>query len=258
MKKLLISLALTGTLASSVLAQQSATPIYREMPLLNGWNLWLTNALTYVPGEPTNLFTTFQGQVAFSLTNQTINGVVNTNSIAPDAFNVDGVLLPTDVNGDKVANAAVHVVINNTNWIPQVTTNSFGQYFTTNWLLAASTTPNWMYPATTNYYPALGAHSTNTIQFFLQGGWSYSLGNNKNITVWDTTTNTFQFTMNTIVLAPSLGGTNCMVTMTTNLPTSFTQTYNKVRLAAVVVGANASGLGDNAILNQISIGAPVP
>lgn len=254
MKKIILSVLMASTLSTFA---ASTTPLFREDPLLNGWNLAVTNATTYGPGQTNNLFTTINGQVVYSLTNQTVNGASNTNIIAGDAFDTMGSALPTDANGQKVANCVVHVIMNNTNFIPIVASNSIGQWFTTNWLLSPSQTPNWMYPATTNYYYALGAHATNTVQVFMQGGWTYSIGLGKSLVVWDVNTNLFQFTVNPAAIFPT-PGTNTVGTLATNLPTAFTQQYNRIRVAGIVVGANVSGLGDNEIINQISIGAPQP
>ncbi len=261
MKKLLISLALTASTFAAV--AQNATPIHRELSLLTGWNLFITNGTAYGPGQLTNLYTLKNGQIVYGLTNQVVNGTVISNGITPDAFNVNGVSLLPDALGDINANAAVHYYLNNTNWIPIAVTNSQGQYFVltqptnglpfqsqvppnyTGWPLAVNTGPVWMFPATTNYYLLLPttASSDSPITFYIQRGWRYSLGASTGVTVWDSATNSFQFTVVPTGL-PQAGATN--------LPTAFTQGANMFRCSAVsmVTGTNC------AILNALSIGQP--
>jgi hypothetical protein len=276
MKKIIVLLGFCVTLGVS--AQNSANPVYRDLNLLNGWNLATTNAGTYAPGQSNIMFTLPDGQIALSLTNPVVNGVTLTNTAFPDAFNTAGVKIATDVNGDFVANAAIHVLVNNTNWVPVAVTNSQGQYFvytgTTNglpsqtfptipWpLLGGGGYPSWMYPATTNTYAALPTGSTtNTLTFFVQRGWDYSLGNGSAVTVWDTSTNLFQFSANgaTSTFAPTPGGPS--FTIITNLPIAFIQGANRIRLAAITTYAGDSGAtkGQGAyIINAVSVGQPQP
>ena len=163
MKKLIVSLFLMTAL---VAVAQTTTIQYRFMPLLSGYNVYVPTNVTSVGYGTTNVeFTAYNGQILYSLTNNVINGTVNTNLVAPDAFKL-AELVP-DANGDVVSNAVLVVAIGNTNLIPIAITNIQGQWFTptlyyttnystaawaTTWPLASSSIP-WMYPATTNVYP---------------------------------------------------------------------------------------------------------
>ena len=234
MKKLLIALTLTYTLATSMAAN------YSESALINGWNLYVTNTTAAVVGGTNNLYTYIHGEVFYSLT----NNMGNTNTIAPDAF-VGNVPLLADMNGNVVANAAIHYYIGNTNWIPLAVTNSQGQWFVTNsWPLASSRYPTYMYPATTNLYPSQGiiGLGTNNVTFNFQKGWN--LGTKAYpIYVWDTTTNTWSF--NVAGTGPQAG--------TTNVPISWAQGATLIRLHDV------SNNSTNAtIVNQVSLGQPTP
>ena len=273
MKKLLISL---GVVAGLTVSAQTGIINYKESSLLSGWNVYLTNSMTTGPGA-TNLYTTQNGQILFANTNNTINGALNTNILAPDAFNLAGVKLSYDANGNFNANSAIHVLLNQTNLIPIAVTNSQGQWFvgtqaTTNnypyqnlpgnwvgWPLAASTYPAWMYPATTNTYLGLpSTTSTNNLTFYFQRGWSYPLGDNASYTVWDTGTNIFQFTYSGALVA---GGAVWAVagtpqTIITNLPTAFTQGADRVRCAGIVEATGTGNVPSVYILNALSIGQP--
>lgn len=241
-------------------AQTSGTPIYRELSLISGWNLYLTNGTTIGPGYINEPFTTFNGVIGNSLTNY----ASNTNVTWGDAFNTDGVALPTDTTGNFVANCAIHVLLDNTNLIPVAVTNSFGQFFVTNsWPLSPSQAPNWMYPATTNIYiGAVAGASTNRITLYFQRGWRYPLGLSKSYTVWDSVTNGFQFSVDgSTAYQSGTGGAGFVYAFSTNLPTSFTQGANRIRVAAIVCGTatGATGTaGGPQILNALSVGAPTP
>ena len=267
MKKLIVLLT-TGLALSSF--GQTGIINYNEQSLINGWNLVLTNGMVLAPGVTNQLFTTTEGQIVYSLTNQTINGIANTNIVAADAFNTGGVMLRPDANGDYNANAAIHVYLNNTNWIPVAVTNSQGQWFvatapTTNgypfqnlspnyvgWPLASSAYPAWQYPATTNLYPLLPSGlTTNILTFTFQSGWKYKLGNTASVTVWSPT-NQFQFTWDGSLMQTPGGQP---ISITTNLPLAFMQGGNVIRCSSVstTVGSNARTAY---ILNVLSVGQP--
>lgn len=244
MKKLLI----IGALAVSALVSNAA--VYREQPFLNGWNLYITNGTAAV-GVTNQLFTSPQGQILYSLTNNTVNGVLNTNTIVGDAFDASGNNMTFNLNGDIVANGAIHYAIDFTNLIPVSVTNSQGQYFVTNsWPLFTSQYPTYMYPATTNVYPSLpNASATNVITFNFQRGWSINLGSQA-YTWWDTSTNVFNFSVNGNGFNPVAG--------ITNLPIAFTQGATQVRLHDVTVAPNSSATGSGMIVNEVSLGQPQP
>jgi hypothetical protein len=233
MKKLLIGLALIAGLTASAAN-------YSDSALINGWNLYVTNGTAAVTGTTNNLYTYIHGEVFYSLT----NNMGNTNTPAPDAF-VANVLLVSDVNGDVVANAAIHYYIGYTNWIPLVVTNTQGQWFVTNsWPLASSKYPTYMYPATTNLYPSQGiiGLGTNNVTFNFQRGWD--LGTKANhIYVWDTSTNSWSF---------NVAGTGVQAGAT-NIPIVWSQGATLIRLHSVANnGTNAT------IVNQLSVGQPIP
>lgn len=244
MKKLLAIGAAMG------IALASHAAVYLEQPFINGWNLYATNGSTIL-GATNNLFTTVQGQIMYSLTNNTINGVVNTNLFTADAFDTSGNILAFNFNGDFQPNAAIHYALNFTNLIPVAVTNSQGQWFITNsWPLFTSQYPTYMYPATTNVYPSLpNASATNVVTFNFQRGWGYNLGVTPYV-FWDSSTNVFQFSVNGNGFAPVAG--------ITNLPIAFTQGANRVRLQSVVVAPNSSATGSGFIINQVSVGQPNP
>lgn len=246
MKKLIT----IGFMALAIVANAAS---YVEQPFINGWNLYITNgtgSLTGV-GSTNLLYTTVQGQIVYSLTNNTINGIVNTNTIANDAYDNGGNILAFNENGDIVANAAIHYYINQTNWIPIAVTNSQGQYFTSNsWPLWTSQYPTYMYPASTNVYPSLpNASATNLITFYFQRGWAFNLGSTP-IRVWDTSTNVFSFSIVGTGFTPLAG--------ITNLPIAFTQGANRVRLSNVIATTNANGVSCGLLINQVSLGQPNP
>ena len=223
------------------LTTPSHAATYAEQSFFNGWNLFVTNGTAAVVGATNNLFTTPQGQVLYSLTNNSINGIVNTNGIAPDAFDTANYLF-ADANGDINGNAAIHYLINATNLVPVVVTNSQGQYFITNtWPLLSSQWPTYMYPATTNVYPqtVIGTYSSSVV-FNFQRGWKFGYGPAAYY-VWDTTTNVFTFTA---TVAPG----STPVSGITNLPTSFTQGAELIRCHDITVNTNA------VIVSELSLG----
>ena len=247
MKKL-ISLAAGLGLALTVSAAN-----YVEQPLLTGWNLYITNNGVAVVNTTNNLYTLLNGQVVYSMT----NNLGNTNTIWPDAFVAGGVSLKSDANGDYVANAAIHYYLNNTNWIPQVVTNAYGQYvISNNWVLLPSLNPTYMPPATTNYYPGfLWSGLSNSITFNIQRGWKYNNGS-YSIVVWDTSTNLFSFSV-----SETFSGAVTPVSGVTNLPTVFTQGADFFRCQSITCTTNGAsgGAGTNMVLvNALSIGQPQP
>ena len=257
MKNTLKKIAAIGTgllLGASAMAQSGAAPIPRFLPLLSGYNVLVTTNGAVTLGTTNTLFTAYNGQVLYSLTNNMINGTVNTNASAADAFQT--VALLPDANGDINANAAIWVAVGYTNWIPVVVTNSVGQYFVTNnWILGESSTPNWMYPATTNYYPSFGASATNVVTVTLyragtknpKGGISGSI-NNGSFPMLAETTSAF----NIVLTANGTTG----VCVTSNLPAAWLQgakhVYASVNIATNNAGANNLGI----IVNQIGILQP--
>ena len=194
-------------------------------------------------------YTTYGGQIVYSLTNNSYNATQNTNLIAPDAFKL--VSLAPLANGDFAANAAVVLYIGNTNWIPVAVTNSFGQYFVTNWVLASSQYPNWMYPATTNVYPTYGLTATNVVTVTLYRlGLQYPQGGVASATLQKSvnipeTAGAFSFSVN------ATGITNlCVIT---NLPSGW---LVGARQVYATVSANATTGGSGVLLNQLGIVQP--
>jgi hypothetical protein len=250
MKKLLISLL---TLASLAAVGQPATPIMRFIPLLSGYNVLIsTNSTAIGLGSSNVLYTTYNGQVLFSLTNNNVNGTLNTNGVAPDAFKI--ISLASDANGDVNANAAVYAYACQTNWIPTVVTNSQGQEIVTNWVLAPSTYPNWQNPASTNAYPLGTLTGTNNIVVTLyrgvslnpQGSIGPTIGNNTNVVLWETTSS-FSF-----IITPTSATTP--IGVITNLPISWLQGAKFVYATVSSSATNNTG----AFLNQLGILQPQP
>ena len=231
-KYLILTLLVIATLVGNLRAA------YVEQSMLNGWNLWVTNGLVASPGATNLTYTDIHGAIVLSLTN--VMGT--TNTIAGDVFDIAN--LVADANGDAALNSAIHIYVNNTNWIPIAITNSAGQYFPSNsWPLLSSKWPVYMYPATTNVYPAAVPGATaNTVLLTFQRGWDYPLGQ-RSITVWDTGTNAFSFTLSLPNGQP--------FSLTTNLPVAFTQGANKVRIAGITATTNV-------LINQVSVGSYIP
>lgn len=250
MNKQLKQLASVGAgllLCATVMAQNSVSTIHRYIPLVTGYNVYVQTNTTPGLGVTNTLFTIYNGQVVYSLTNNSYNGsTVNTNLIAPDAFKV--VTLSADVNGDINANAALYLYFGNTNWIPIAITNILGQWFvptlpyTTNystaawatvWPLGIGSAPNWMSPATTNTYPNLNGTNLVTVNLYAgaasnpQGGIGPDLG--PNVYLWETSPS-MSFTLTTT------GGTP--YGFFTNLPTSFTQHAKHVYMTISVNTTN--------------------
>lgn len=247
-------------LGLTVLAQNAATPHLQFSPLLSGYNvLVLSNIIDGVTGSPgvgigtTNVvFTTYAGQILYSLTNNVVNGVVNTNLTTKDAFQTVKVL--PDVNGDINANAAIWYMFNNTNYIPIAVTNSFGQYFVTNWPLAQSQYPNWMYPGSTTLYPYFSGSASNaiTVQLFKQpSGRLNGSSVGPTIPFWETTS-TFSFSV-------VLSSATTPVVGSTNLPVGWLQGGNDVT-AVIILPANMStnAATTGVLLNQLGLLQPVP
>lgn len=249
--------------AGSVQAQYSTSPTARFMPLLSGYNVYVPSNSVVGYGSTNVLNTTYAGQIIRSLTNNTINGTANTNLVAPDAFKLVG-LQPNAV-GDYTANAAVVITLGNTNLLPIAVTNSVGQWFipsmpyTTNyataawattWPLAPSPAPNWMYPATTNIYPAFTATATNLITVTLyRSAWSNpsEATTGPKVYTWETTSS-FSFSVNANGVTP--------VTVLTNLPAAWLLGARHVyaTVTANNVTANTSGV----LINQLGIVQPQP
>jgi hypothetical protein len=234
-------------------------------PLLNGYNLLVsTNSSTYSPiypagtyasiGGVSNLFTTYTGLTEYSLTNNVVNGTLNTNTIAPDAFKI--VNLSPDANGDIICtNASLWWYFGNTNWIPQVLTNSAGQWIITNtWPLIKNASPQYQSVATTNYYPLFPNAGTNTVTITLISEPATRLdggGTGPAMNLFDTN-NVFSMTL-------TFTSANQPITGHTNLPLGFLLGARHVA-AAVWLPANMSTNGPNSglLLNQLGIAQPVP
>ena len=229
MKKILTS-------AIVALALPLMAAVYSEQPLINGWNIFVTNGTPAITGNSNILYTYIHGEVFNSLNNN--NG--NTNSYAPESIDSTGVPVYANANGDIVANAAIHYYLGNTNWIPQVLTNSQGQlYVSSTWPLNTAQYPANMYPATTNVYPRIDASGTSTATFNFQRGWSANGAAGAPI-IWDSVTNLFTFGVATAGTTPVSGSTN--------LPTAFLQGATYIRLHSISLSAS------NTIVNQISVG----
>lgn len=246
-------------LAVTAFGQASPQAVYKETPLLNGYNLWLTNSQQWTVGsaqEVTNLFTYIHGEIVYANTN--LAG--NTNVTYPDPLDVKGRMF-SDALGQPTAGIAIHVYMNDTNWVPIAITNSAGQYYippagTTNaqvnnylgWPPANGLYPTYMYPATTNTYQSLTiASSVVSNAFNFQRG--FNVGTLANpLVIWDSSTNLFTFT---VVNA----GVNKPIVVMTNLPTSFTQGASYIRLNNVT---SAGVVGGVTIVNGVWIGQYAP
>lgn len=287
MNKKILSLGLTLSLSFSVLAQNAGTHIWRATPLLTGYNVQIpSNAVagpqmltasgtTAVVTSTNLLFTTYRGQIVYSYSNNA-NGGLGTNGFIADAFS-PGVSLAADANADINANASLWLVLNNTNYLPIVATNSQGQFVVpgtgtnglypvfggpnpTVWPFNVQGGPNWLGPATTNFYsgfPTSGP-GTTTNQFFvnlytepdskIQGGLGQDL--NPTIPMWESAPS--------FTAAFTLTGASVPQILSTNLPVGFLQ---HAHLVAITVGfTNATyTLGtniQNALLNQAFIVQP--
>jgi hypothetical protein len=285
MKKLILSgLGALMLVAPSCFGQAAPQAIYHETPLLNGWNVWLTNATTVYVGESNVLYTTPQGQVVYSLDNITNWTGVNTNSIAPDPFNRavqmlsdasgnigsypivgQGGSVTNEYNSTYLSGLAIHVLMDNTNFIPIVTTNAQGQWYipptgtyVTNYLWSLgglayggwpplqTQWPQYLYPATTNTYPSF-VTSTHSAVFCFQRGWNFGTVTTPNY-VWDSTTNTFIFT------ATQAAGDVPQVVIT-NLPTSFVIGAQFIRLNSVSDSGSSAGV---TLVNGVWLGQYAP
>lgn len=239
----------------AAMAQTAAVPVYRFLPFFTGFNVQVPTNTIAGMGVPNLLFSDPQGQNVFSLTNNIINGTTITNTIAPDAFRTIG--LRSDVNGDINANATVIIAVNNTNLIPIGVTNSFGQYFVTNWPLAVQQFPNWMYPATTNVFPLVDLSDTNlvTVSLFkvtdIRGGFGTELATSTPQLV--ETTSSFSFSFNPNLITGQV--------VYTNLPAGWLQGARNVRATITVAPNSAAGTGANPagiLINQLGILQPQP
>lgn len=274
LKKAAIGLGLVATVASA----QTTTPLPRFLPLLSGYNvLVLSNAVPAIGtvtgvglGTTNVLYTAYNGQILYSLTNNSINATLNTNFVAKDAFQT--VDISPDNNGDINANASVWIMIGNTNLIPIAITNSVGQWFvpslpnTTNyataawataWPLAPSTGPSWMSPATTNTYPLFDPKSTNTIvvtlyrapTLKLSGGLGSDLS--PAVPMWETSS-AFSF-------AVTQTGLNTVVCVSTNLPIGWLQGARHVYATVQLPPNLSTNLPTSGVLvNQLGILQPQP
>lgn len=248
MKKLIsiLSASLLGTAAFA----QSGTPITRFQPLLSGFNVNVTTNTTVGYGVTNTVYSTYGGQIVHSLTNDVFNGTLNTNLVVADAFKI--ATLASDVNGDINANAYVTILVGNTNYIPIAVTNSFGQYYVTNWALSTSQYPNWMYPATTNVYPAYAASATNALTVTLyRAGTLKLVGNlgadlNPTTPMWETSS-AFSFTVTPNGVTP--------VCVITNLPIAWLQ---GARHVYATISASTTGTGTAILVNQLGIVQPTP
>jgi hypothetical protein len=246
MKKL-ITIVAAAAVALSVNAAN-----YVEQSLLNGYNVYAPTNSTLAIGQTNIEYTYLHGEIVYSLTNY----FANTNSFYPDAFDPTATFIHSDANGDVNPTVSIHWLLNATNFIPVAITNSQGQYFITNtWPLAGPQYPTYMFPATTNTYPLLpNANSTNLITFFFQRGWTINQST-PSVTVWDTSTNVFQFQIN----GATYGTAGAPLAGITNVPTSFLQGVNMIRLSTVVVGATSTVVTNGPyLINQVSVGQFVP
>jgi hypothetical protein len=233
--------------AVSAFAQGTTIRETKFLPLLSGYNVLIPTNATPGWGVTNVLFTTYSGQVVYSKTNNSYNATVNTNLVAPDAFKL--VSLPADANGNFNANAAVAIYLGNTNWIPVAVTNSVGQYFVTNWALAQSQYPNWMYPATTNLYPAFAASATNvvTVSLYRVASTTANGGSTGPTIQIAETTPSFTFTVTATGITPI-----CVIT---NLPATYLQGAKQV-YATVTATANSASNGNGILLNQLGVIQP--
>jgi hypothetical protein len=267
----LLAVLLLGTMTAT--AQNNGLNISKFLPMLNGYNvLASTNAVQTAGvgyGSTNVLYTTFVGQILYSLTNNTVNGTAQTNIVAADAFKLGAI--SADANSDINANAAFAIYVNNTNWIPIAITNVLGQWFvptaanTTNyataawatvWPLAQSQYPSWMYPATTNLYPQIGAASTNLVTVSLyrelfqnpfSANYGPTIGGNTIPSTFETTS-AFSFSFNANGATP--------VAIITNLPTGWMQGCRRF-YAAVSVGTNQAQ-NQYVLINSMGLIQPQP
>lgn len=231
-------------------AMVASAATYRVQPLLNGYNLYVTNGAPAAVGGTNLVYTTIQGTIVYSLT----NNMGNTNVISGDAF--DGATaIAADLNGNINTNAAFIVALGFTNLIPIAVTNSQGQYFTSNsWPLISSQYPTYMYPATTNLYPFLPSSlSTNVVTFNLQRGITAvfnGAGGNPYV-IWEVASNSFSFT----ATGNGVNGTNVVF----NPPANWLQGFDKFRLNSVTLTPTTGGtVGGPVIVNGVWFGQFVP
>ena len=269
-KHLLKVIALLALSAVTATAQNNGLNVSKFLPLLSGYNVLLVtnNPVSGAVGYGTTnvLYTTYAGQVVYSLTNNNINATAQTNIVAADAFKLGS--LSADANSDINANAAIAVYVNNTNWIPIAITNSIGQWFvptaanTTNfvtaawatvWPLAQSQYPSWMYPATTNLYPQINAASTNVVTVSLYRElFQNPMGANYGPTVGgNALPSTFESSAGFSFSFTPTGATAYGII--TNLPTGFMQGCRRFYAAVSINTNSAANLNAYVLLNQIGI-----
>lgn len=265
--KQLIAVLVGLLLCDSVFAQNAARTM-RFLPFLSGYNVLVPTNSTVTLGQTNVLYTMYNGQIVYSLTNTVVNGTLNTNSTSGDAFKF--ITLMADVNGDINANAALVITIGQTNLIPIAITNSVGQWFVpggglitnystgawaVNWPLTPSGVPNWMSPATTNIYPGFAAGATtNVVNVTLYRGPTMKMGGGgglgpdlaAGVPIWETAAEW------------STNVTQIGVTATTkiyNLPTVFLQGAHNVYVS-LTQSNTASQNATGALVNQIGILQP--
>lgn len=214
---------------------------FKVQPLFNGWNLYVTNGTVYQVGGTNYEYTTLQGTIVYSLT----NNLGNTNSVWPDVFDA-ATYIASDYNGNLNTNAQFTIYINNTNWIPVAITNSQGQYFVSNsWPLLTSQYPTYMYPANTNLYPSLpNASNTNMLVFNFQRGITVIPGTAGTgpsaVTLWETSTNSLAKGYVSTGASPQ--------SFTFSPPADWMAGWDKFRLNSVY-SSNAVAVGSGFIIN---------
>lgn len=274
MIKTLTSVSAGLLVATAAFGQSGPVPALRFLPLLSGYNVELPTNATINYGSSNFLYTSLKGQVLSPYSNNVTGygSAALTNNLAPDAFAI--AMLAADANGDINANTAVGVYIGNTNWIPLVVTNSLGQWFvapagfTNNavttayagWPLAAGTGyPNWMYPATTNYYPQYTDTATNVVTVTLYrspainptgGTFGPNQGPNPSFAnqMWETTSQ-FSFTVTPNGITPVCYITNCPVGWLAGA---------KHVYCALSCPPNSAKNGYGILINQVGILQPQP
>ena len=250
MKKTLLKLMAVASvlcITATAFAQVGVAPQLRFNPLLSGFNVQVPIGATVGLGTSNVLNTTYAGQILFSLTNNTVNGVLQSNIFTGDAFKTATLVCAAD--GSLPANAAVQILIGNTNLIPVAVTNSVGQYFVTNWVLANNSYPNWMYPGTTNGYNGVTATSTNVLTVSLYRSTTMKLAggvgasNTPDVPMWETTAG-FSFTVAPNGVTP--------VSIITNLPAGFLQGAKVVKCTIASTGTGGTPI----LVNQVGIMQP--
>lgn len=246
MKKFIAVIAASFALVASVFAQADATPQFKFIPLLSGYNVLVGTNDGFTAGlTVTNVeFTKYNGQILFSLT--------TTNSAIPlDAFKI-GSFKPNH-NGDSAnANASVVVYLGNTNqWVPIATVSNLASatvaVLATNWPIAAS--GNNQFFVGTNLYPQIFGKNPILITLYrvplrsANGG--AAGGSNPAFNVPETTA-AFSFTVTANDATP--------VCLITNLPSTWMQGANDVY--CTVTNQAVSTGGHYQLINQLGILQP--